>query len=952
MVRLRTNRWYGSERRQSSSGSAYPSSNRRLISLCIMLGLIVVLMQRASNPTYIKNAFSSLGAPLDGAPRSKLQQVGQPSEPTLGPQTSTTAQTATPKPTTAQTAPPKPTAPNKIKQLADDLLPRLLDPATPSQLRVLSTIWFAINTQSLNQSDTGELARLQEEATAILNTLASEVKEGDVWSSEVKGFESRWNDLWIELQKGSGRKGWIASTSDDGLRNFSDSLTDYLDVRLSESLRDATPWESSESVAFWRHLQRAAHFEAGLSRTSKDDAVVSDTKLPVDVPTVSTRELEAEQKTIRGQIVRFQGAIHRAEASTRTRPEFGLNEGYWVMWLRGADENTQPVAVYTLASRAMELATRIPTDPNASESEFPQVDLIAIVGKRLAYGSSSGVEVAPTLFALEMIPIGITDELEEAVAKAPPKSDGSLYTILIASLLVAGALLAPFLLTQRQLFNAQKLKKRQREKEASNAAKLLVLLLLGPLCSNGAVAQEQLSARIESETSGETPFAKNNDNEYHKVLQNRLSLSLTANSIVELQRYLAGDDPGQVPEAVLKIMQPASQVGWNKFLTLPQPLEFNGFQLSNFSVQGIVRRAMPLDLSQEQLAWFPYSKLYRIDFQPINSNTIGTDKATENSQTDAAQSNLVTAFCSAVPNTWINAVQLHQPIELRALQLKLTDVERGLCLFLDQPNWHLPNNYALDQLQPQLKSNWLRLGQAGWNLAWIDFVRSRNQERLKSDEEVAYYTFQRAVTLLPPLEVASPTDPVDVLSNASERLGDQVQWTVRVVVASQVNVSDPSAQQILGSDHYYQYDGFVDIGNKAINYKVPGADDKSKKATIEFKGEFPTTIISREPFLIDPQQLQGRRSWEIAHYAQVDGIFYRLWAYQSELVSKQGGTFQAAPIVVAQSMVSSPPPPPTLTSPTNGFGVIIGVVCLSCIALIWIYMLRHYHVPKRSARPK
>ena len=91
MVRLRRDRWYTADgqKRSRSRVKQQGLGGRRLISLCFLLGLVVLLMQRSADPKYISNAFRALGVPLEDSSPVTGRVTGVSATSTSGPNTHT-----------------------------------------------------------------------------------------------------------------------------------------------------------------------------------------------------------------------------------------------------------------------------------------------------------------------------------------------------------------------------------------------------------------------------------------------------------------------------------------------------------------------------------------------------------------------------------------------------------------------------------------------------------------------------------------------------------------------------------------------------------------------------------------------------------------------------------------------------------------------------------------------
>jgi hypothetical protein len=962
MVRLQTNRWYGREGQSRARGRATPSPNnsRRLISLCILLALVLVLMQKASNPSYVRNAFSALGVPLD-------------------PQAAT--ETAVPLDAFADDE----ASTSPLQRTYRELLPKLLQDATGTQLRTLAKTWFrpaaaSPQPQTLEQPQTPEQQTLEPATTAgeqspaagepgeatetgettetaSLSTLGASVAKqhramADSLAGSLSASDSKWSEPFNKFTEDVTR--WSANLDDashSDLRaglspEFVDTLTTYLDSYLIGTLRDASPWETSESLAFWRLLQRTG--QASDERAGGTDS---------EPPLISTLQLESQRTFYRGHNIRFRGSVRRAEWITKSYPDLAMHAGYGILWLRGADRSQQPVAIYTTDELAKTLAEKQVDTPEGSSFqaiEFPEVELTGIVAKRLAYGATSGVQVAPTVFASKLTWLNATPITPDLQADAP--NNFEVGRMVVVALLIAGAGLTVMLLTKPK-------QRPTRSKAKPNQGSLLLLLCGALVLSQAQPACAVQSGPAESAESSSTlpPWARDDaSRKLAELMVKRLGEVLDPNGINRITAYISGEDPSKFPDAALKAMHALDQFGWTRALELGKQIEFDTAicSLRVVNKSGLVRLAMPVPLTEAQQAWFPYETLYRLEVDldpPTTPLTADNNNAENNSPEINSVPQLVHVFCRSVPSAWLTSKQLRQPVTIKGLAINPAVLpgspedspQTPFCILVDTPQWTIPPAFEIANLQPELKPQWLRLGQAGWNLSAIDLIAAQDQRGLSSGEQEAFYSFLRIAATLPWSEKEATTDTLQILGKPRENLGQSVSWLVRIVQASAVQLTDPRAVQTLGADRYYQYDGFVDIGQQKIRYKV-ALDNQSRMdpsaipatETIEFQGEFPVTIVSAHPHLLTTEQLNnGRLSWEIGHYAKVHGEFFRLWSYHSEMLESKGSSSrQVAPLVAANSLALAASPESVAANPVGWFSAAIAFVVLGILGIIGFYV--------------
>jgi hypothetical protein len=140
--------------------------------------------------------------------------------------------------------------------------------------------------------------------------------------------------------------------------------------------------------------------------------------------------------------------------------------------------------------------------------------------------------------------------------------------------------------------------------------------------------------------------------------------------------------------------------------------------------------------------------------------------------------------------------------------------------------------------------------------------------------------------------------PTDLLKEPQKWMGQWIRIDVETVRWTRVSVElDARAQQV-GNDHYYQIDAMGDLGN--VQLKIATDDGE----TVTMENRYPVTIVSADlpAFLAEENAL----SRTISKPVQVEGFFYRLWSYESDLMASHGGK-QFAPLLMAGRWVDRTP---------------------------------------------
>jgi len=959
MVRLRSNRWYSAAGQGRSRGTVGTkvSNSRRVLSLCLLLALVVVLMQKAADPRHVRNAFQALGVPLDEQARGQ-GTVDTPPE-NLQPVALSEEQT-------------------RWRTTCRDLVPRLLGHATDAEVAELSRQWFAVDRNQVAEliaesiaevesvpraarasqpaSDSRAPPRLREQTTQQLVELQLGLSEQttaessphaadeNAWASQLERFSREWQTLWQTFDLTSDQ----ASPAIGRLSpELSRAWVEYLDQRLLASLRDARPWTKAESTAFWRLLQRGQKGDAG------GDAANTEREPPL----LNTLQLEAEFLVYRGQSVRYRGTVRRADRIDRGEPNFGI-EQYWSLWLRGDDESPQPITVYTTQAVAKQLERAVQSE------QFPRIEVLGIVGKRLAYAAPAGVEVAPTLFATSIIQFADPPPPASGPTSAEMANDFG-WAVLIGCLVAACGLL-PILANWRR---------RATRLGRTGSSKLIVfgILLANPLAMHAQPLQD---------ASATPPWARADSASAGNIFSERLQATLNAAAADELRTYQQTRQT-DFPAAALKLLTALRQVGWEDALpkTWDSPIPAADLIARRETISGWVRLATPVRLSPEQQAWFQADEtqaLYRLEVE-----------TTPPPHTPDNPSRLTSVYCISVPSAWLTASRLLQPVTVQGVSLfqaqrsvdndtvdndtvdndtvdndtvdndtgNLSEIhdeihsasavaQQRWCMFAKGPQWRLAPGDAMQDFLPAWNERQQRLAQLGWDLAYLDTVRQHSQQPLRAPEAAAFYTLLRGTS--PPLASEGTEQTLlQVLAEPREMVGARVNWPVRLVSGSLVTVPDGRYREWLGAERYYQFDGLVDIGRQTVQYNIAGAADE---AGVKFEGEFPVTIIMREtsPFVPAEALAAGQLSWAVGEYVQVSGLFYRLWSYESELMSGQpAGARQAAPLVMANRLTRSAPAILQTATTTGWFGYALTMTIVGILAVI---LWSAFHKPKKRLR--
>lgn len=915
--------------------------------MCFLLALVLLLMQRAADPGYYESAFRALGVPFDesGVPFEESTPTGSSGS---SPQTLSSKRNST-----------VPESTDRLVWSATcrDLVPRIFEVGGPKTVREFAAVWFQLQRPLDFQYSAELVSNLQESAQDISLSATQQLEGSTIAADELESWRNaldRFPVVWADLMAGKAdgdeagsakAKKRTETANANGMEvaaEVSDPNRRWQELRLAETIdafldgqlgdlvfRDASPWRTSEQVAFERWLQKA-------DRTTLDDWKQS--------PRIRTQQLEAESQTLKGRCVRFRGEIHQIEYVERRSAETDASavplerEGYWVVWLRGVDLALQPVAVYTQNSAAGSYVDQVLSE------DRPEIEVCGWVGKRLAYGSESGVQVAPTLFVgpIEELTAGAAES--EVAFSMDEQMWGQLGNAAGIGFVFALLILIPIwrnwrrspVTTTRSVFGKDFGKRRSERKSLIG---WIVLSLTSSLVGSGDAAFV-LAQESKSADSVGVPWKTGNSDRLQQrisLLQDRLEAGVNSKAAVEYKAFLSGNSD-VFPPLCLKALDGLHKLGWK---LIPSDfsirVESGGqkFLLQRGAVKGYVRSARQIGLTDSQESWFQQSSEDRVfELQIEVTNGEASDSTTR----------LKRVFCRTVPSMWIEAKQLRQPVHIQGVRCSLVGETgregQGVDLELDvylagTPEWILRPEEDEGQLAPVLPEHLVALGKAGWNLSGLEAVQSRNQQKIGSQESPGFMQLirlsQEGLLANGGLQESNRLEPMQALAESGNSFAKPVRWRVRIATASVVTVDNENLSAELNASRYVQFDGFVDIGSQAVEYKVAGE-------SIRFEREFPVTLVApyKQPYVGEQRAAKSELGWEVGAYFEIDGLYYRLWSYQSELVKKKSDTArQVSPLVVLTDMRPTlAPASPSRAGEIGWFGYALCAATLVILAAI------------------
>ncbi|MEM6979388.1 MAG: hypothetical protein AAF539_06930 [Planctomycetota bacterium] len=201
------------------------------------------------------------------------------------------------------------------------------------------------------------------------------------------------------------------------------------------------------------------------------------------------------------------------------------------------------------------------------------------------------------------------------------------------------------------------------------------------------------------------------------------------------------------------------------------------------------------------------------------------------------------------------------------------------------------------------------LAQLGVDISRLPEIVSRNRLPLSADDASVFYPLIGASAKLArqPDALASlskditPTKPIVLLRSPKDFVLRWIQIKLETVRWTRVAIGSPSRRIEAGRNDYFQIDAIGDLGDVQLQLKTDEGD------LVEMSSRYPFSLVS--PTL--PDFLRGTDgkdavAGESVTPVMIEGFFYRLWSYESELMDAYE-TKQFAPLIIATSITNRSP---------------------------------------------
>lgn len=938
MVRLNRDRWYASSGQQRIRRQATKKSNpgRRLSSLIVLLTLVIILMQFASDPGIYSNAFRQLGVPLESAEAFDDVTENDPPQST-GPRGENVSAV-----TEAHLS-------GGGEQSADTQ-----DAESKMTLLRHRDQWQAILREFLKSADSESVAALAANFDRLL--YQSELQSLRSESNGTAPYDSPLRDL-IESQFQSWRQFTLPDDPDLSLLNGDQqrvlevigattlsgrewTLSDVaeftaaevaLDRTLAEQVNDNEPWKASDRLPLYRSLQRSLHHVS---------------RLDTQVVQAEPIAFQEQPNEYRGRWVEIRGELRRVDSSQQVEfSELGRIT-YESIWIRSEGTGSQPVNVLRpvawhaprppLGARGneqdgdaknQETASEEDTRPGTNESTASlassspltllwsaspiderfalgeSVSLRAFFLKRLTYRSERGIDVAPVLIASPQLQSGN----QIAVGNASSLANSMLYRSIDRPSVQWQVPVDP-------MANINLLR--------DVAAPFIERLMNSPI----------LSASERSVASGR-------DSSWLAILQ--LLDRMTRLQGVE-QRANAEWD-----RAAVQSVSTLNTVIDSSFET--EATNANG---SLSKKQLIAKTVEIIPLTEAEQSWFGCPSIFRVRAEPAN----GSDQVMTTNQVTRTESGgevgnelkasesvssirpSIDVFCKTVPSSWI--ANLSEERSQQALDTPfvafgfVADEAPAPFMICSRAQWFGTESQFASHAIPDVPQRLRALAAFEWDLSWLDHLEQSNGGSLRADDMYPFFKLLNNANAIRAIKAdaartfkpSSNTTDEDLRTAQVERFAQMLQmpernhlgtfqFSMKATRIAKVSVSQQRAD-VLGQDAYYVIDGLAKLPNVEISLKPPVthfdesvSDGSNHKQTLEnssnakvahlFQDEFPVTVATKQL----PNWLQGndeRLIWYPNAALNVDAIFYRLWSFENQLTRRSSKQLkQVGPLMIA-----------------------------------------------------
>jgi hypothetical protein len=867
-----------------------------LISLVLLLILTLIAIQQVSDPKRVGRVATAIG----------LLPTSQTSSVPKGDDIATSSE--------EQSAPPQSADDQTTDAQANETLEMSLfssDPAIERLSQMLGHLLRSAPAAVISQLATQEW--FSTEAAIPTRPMDERVSQDQVeWFADSKNQLHRWIELSDSLSEDhaalSNLRSFLESIEESMVlgtsipRDMSPVATAYrlaLDRTLLNQFSDNTPWRTEDRVPLLRSTQRAIKIA---------DAIQSGVLVPEILPAIAVPQLMGDTDVLRGKAVRVWGRIALVDTiASLTTADPRLQE-YRVLWLQPDDGSNQPIIVHVPATLKI---------PESLLMKDQSILVSGIITKRRAYASQRGGEIAPVIVAAHVGPMKRSSD-------APPVELSAIQKSMISR------------------WNAPQ----------------STIAWTPPVDVAGAML------RIEQRIGSRLP------------------------ALVERVTTSQWSEDGGIETLAHDSVTQAILTGLNQVIT-DVILAANANTTSSdtkatqiLSVSGIVTKVRTIPIAEPPFPGWSWKELYALNLSPFESS-FPTESP---SPTDRPASVQTVVLTQHIPALWKSATTIRQPVVIHGLSVAPPTESGPRLMISPSVDWRQPiaqvsidattNQGAKQAVSwlPTLPAGWQSLLQRGWNLGWIDLLEGLQGQPMSGRESEAFYEMLHASTRSPATdELSVPTDVLSVMesiqraekrkaarsakgvvdpssSGLASSSGYFIEGIVQIRRVQRIEVRDSKEQEWLGSDHYFQLDGFADIGRSRITIRY----DEIAEPII-FEKEFPVTLVAvrlPDSMFVDADNRTAGESqaWYPRARMEVAGWFYRMWRFKTTQVSEATGDKEAqqGPLLVVRQFSDPPPLEIANASQASPFWVTALTSIIGGVGVLWIlYQIRRGLVPRR-----
>lgn len=267
----------------------------------------------------------------------------------------------------------------------------------------------------------------------------------------------------------------------------------------------------------------------------------------------------------------------------------------------------------------------------------------------------------------------------------------------------------------------------------------------------------------------------------------------------------------------------------------------------------------------------------------------------------------ILVLAAEVPEAWATLGEsLNERVEVTGVQQV---GEKNTITFAKRVRWILDSELEGGD-GSRWPTGWRLLGSRGFDCGTLGGVAKRSRGPLVAEDNEAFYGMLAAAAKLEQAEIPEPASLAmpELLRNSRQLVGHWLRLDLETARISRVLVSDAQLKAGLGSDFYWQIDGFGELDR--VRIELEGKSGDGSDGNLVFENRFPVSVaIVRLPDWLRAKvdaASGGAGRVDVSMLKEpvtVDAFFYRLWSYDSEFATSRGGR-QVAPLLIAADVRS------------------------------------------------